>query len=74
MFPTYRDLLIRQEQLKDRLRAAERERRFAPAAGPITTSPVHRQAASWLGTQLIGWGHKLQSYGAAPTMRLSEQK
>ncbi|MFB0535404.1 MAG: hypothetical protein ACETWR_10515, partial [Anaerolineae bacterium] len=61
---SYTDFLVRQEQYKDLLREAERERliRAAGLRRPGNWS-LHQKIAGWLGTQMAGWGCKLQRYG-----------
>jgi hypothetical protein len=61
---SYTDSLVRQEQYKDLLREAERERliRSAGLRQPANWKP-HRKFADWIGDQMISWGYKLQSYG-----------
>lgn len=59
--------LVSQEQHKDRLRDLEHQQ-LLQAAGlqaGVNFKP-HRQAAGWLGSQMVKWGSKLQSYGATP--------
>jgi hypothetical protein len=65
---SYKDFLIRQEQYKDLLREAERER-LIRAAGfrQLGNRSLHRKIAGWLGTQMAKWGCKLQSYGPTPS-------
>ena len=62
-----KDLLIHQEQHKDRLREMERRQLLREAgldSDLATLAP--RKAARWLGTQMVKWGTKLQD-GDAPT-------
>jgi hypothetical protein len=65
---SYRDLLFRQEQYKDLLREAERER-LIRAAGLRRTGnwKLHRKVSDWVGAQMVRWGYKLRSYGTAPS-------
>lgn len=60
------DPLVHQEQYKDLLREAERERliRAAGLRQPGNWKSA-RKVAGWIGNQMISWGHKLQSYGMA---------
>lgn len=64
MLPTYTDLAARQEQHQDRLRRAEYRRMLDRSGIPSSVRPGHRQAISWLGTQLVALGARLQQYGA----------
>ena len=64
MYPTYTDLAAHQEQHQDRLRRAE-YRWMLDSSGLLPSArPGHRQAISWLGTQLIALGAWMQQYGA----------
>lgn len=59
MYPTELDFLARQEQYKDLLREAERERLIRATA---PQSPglwgLSQQVANWLGAQMVKWGSK----------------
>ena len=55
--------LARQEY-KERLRNLERQQRLQAARLQHGTDlKSYQKAAGWLGTQLVKWGAKLQSYG-----------
>jgi hypothetical protein len=61
MFLPEKNLLVHQEQHKDRLREME-HRQLLREAGlePDLALKAPRQAARWLGTQMVIWGTKLQ--------------
>ena len=69
---SYRDFLVRQEHYKDLLQEAEHER-LIQAAGLRQPGNwrLHRKFASWIGSQMVTWGWKLQSYGTNATTPLS---
>jgi hypothetical protein len=59
--------LVNGEKQKDLLRELDHRELVQAAmlqAGPQFMS--YRKAAGWLGTQLVKWGAKLQSYDVAP--------
>ena len=58
--------LIRQEQYKDLLREAERER-LIRAAGLRQPGNwrLRRKVAGWIGAQMVRWGWKLQRHSTA---------
>jgi hypothetical protein len=55
--------LVSQEQHKDRLREIEHQQ-LLQAAGLEQDAGLksHRKAASWLGSQMMKWGEKLQGF------------
>lgn len=57
------ELLVIQQQHKDRLRNIEREQlvQAARLQHGIELKP-YRKATSWLGKQMVKWGSKLQEY------------
>ena len=69
---SYRDLLVRQEHYKDLLQEAEHER-LIQAAGLRQPGNwrLHRKFAGWIGSQMVKWGGKLQSYSTNATPPLS---
>ena len=69
---SYQDFLTRQEHYKDLLQEAEHER-LIQAAGLRQPGnwKLHRKVAGWIGTQMVRWGWKLQSYGTNATTPLS---
>jgi hypothetical protein len=59
--------LVNGEKQKDLQRELDHRKVVQAAllqAGPQSMS--YRKAAGWLGTQLVKWGAKLQSYDGAP--------
>jgi hypothetical protein len=69
---SYQDLLVRQGHYKDLLQEAEHER-LIQAAGARQPGNwrLHRKFAGWIGTQMVRWGWKLQTYGTNVTTPLS---
>jgi hypothetical protein len=69
---SYQDLLVRQEHYKGLLQEAEHER-LIQAAGLRQPGNwrLHRKFAGWIGSQMVRWGWKLQSYGTNSTTPLS---
>ena len=69
---SHQDLLARQEHYKDLLQEAEHER-LIRAAGLRQPGNwrLHRKFAGWIGTQMVRWGWKLQTYGTNVTTPLS---
>ena len=64
---SHKDLLVQREHYKDLLQEAEYER-LIRAAGlqQPGNRRLHRKVADWIGTQMVKWGWKLQSYGTTP--------
>lgn len=67
---SHRDLVMAQEHYWDLRREADKERlirRVRPAKE--SGNRLHRRVLSWLGGQLIMWGHGLQArYGKSATL------
>jgi hypothetical protein len=67
---SHRDLIMAQEHYWDLRREADKERlirRARPAKE--SANRLHGRALSWLGGQLIAWGHGLQArYGKPATL------
>ncbi|MBI1879662.1 MAG: hypothetical protein HYR94_15815 [Chloroflexi bacterium] len=57
MFPNHGTVLMQQEHCNDLLQEAESERLIRVAG---------LQPSTWLGSQMVKWGAKLQSYSLAP--------
>jgi hypothetical protein len=65
---SYIDFLVRQEQYKDLLQEAERERLIRVAGfRQLGNQGLHRKVATWIGAQMVSWGYKLQSYSTTPS-------
>jgi hypothetical protein len=67
---SHRDLVMAQEHYWDLRREADKERLIRQARrAKESGNGLHRCALSWLGGQLIVWGHSLQArYGKPATL------
>ena len=52
--------LVNHEQHRDRIRRFERYQLRRLVERPGLNSKVYRETVSWLGTQLVNWGTRLQ--------------
>jgi hypothetical protein len=66
--PNYVDYLVRQEQYKDLLREANRQR-MVKVLGPRPRG--YRQVARWSGTQVTKWSSTLKGYVSASSSRVA---
>nr|MBC7244732.1 hypothetical protein [Chloroflexota bacterium] len=64
---SWKDVLVQQERYKDALREAEKERLVRQALVRLAMDRhFHWRALTWLGSQLVAWGYRLQQrYGTA---------
>lgn len=70
---SYTDFLVRQEQYKDLLREAERDRLFRSAGfRRLGSRRLWWRIADLLGVRIVRWGRKLQRYGTTPPSYCSQ--
>jgi hypothetical protein len=70
MLPNDVDFQARERQ-QDLLREAEREQLAQEASSQADNGQTLRQAAGWIGNQMVKWGTKLQDYSSSSS---SEKK
>ena len=69
MFSPETSYLVHQEQHKDRLREIEHQQLLQAAGLQGVSLKSSRKAVSWLGTQMVKWGSKLQGYDVTPSTK-----
>jgi hypothetical protein len=55
-------IAVNHQKFLDRLHEVEQQRLLKIAGWQSVSSRVYRRTGSWLGTQLVNWGAKLQQY------------
>jgi len=68
MWPNEVEYLARKERQQELLREAEREQ-LAQQANSEADGQGLRQAAGWIGNQMVKWGTKLQDYGTGASKK-----
>lgn len=67
---SYKDLMMHQERYQELQHEAETERLLQRAS----SQSAHHQALSWLGGQLVAWGHSLQRRYGTPARLISNHR
>ncbi len=75
MFSSYGAVVIQQEHYQDLLREAEAER-LIRVAGLQPSNPwvTTQKMIHWLGSQMVKWGEKLESYGLVPLPKVNSME
>lgn len=69
MWPNDLDYLARKERQQELLREAEREQLAQQANAEVRDGQGLRQAAGWIGNQMVKLGTKLQDYGTGASKK-----